>query len=289
MLYTEIKTHSYSVNEGTAEVGYIIAYACEDAGELPTKHVFAYEVGDPNDPATDAFHHVATIHEIQDVEVSRDAAIAAGNTIYFLTYAELTYTDLDIAVQARDQFNTRLNELTRGWITFRDTFATDEQTKLFPSSDPEVEEQAIQDYADAKEVRQEAEVVADLAAVGVTTTQADIDNASEFIVVYEAQLAYLEQSNTEFTTYVDLIVNEGTTAANYRTGTILNTYETEWSAVTGKVQYWKNTKTQREQAYEGAVQTKIAADAELAAAQTAEDEALAAALAANPDWDPSSV
>ena len=289
MLFTEITTHSYSVNVETAEVGYVIAYTCEDAGELPTKHVFAYEIGDENDPATDDFHHVATVHEIQNVVVSRDAAIAAGGSIYFLTYLERTYTDLTIALEARAQLDTRLNELTQGWITFRDSFATDELTKLFPSGDPLVEEQTIEDYVEAKATREEAQVVADLAAVGVSTTQDDIDNASEFIVVYEAQLLYLETYNTQFNKYVGLVVTEGSAAEGQRLTTLLTLYETEWSAVTGKVQFWKNTKVQREQAYEEAVQTKIAADAELAAAQAAEDEALAAALAANPDWDPSSV
>jgi hypothetical protein len=289
MLYTEIKTHSYSVNKATAEVGYVLAYSCEAAGELPSKNIFAYNIGDPNDPAADSFSHVVTVHEIQNVEVSRDAAIAAGASIYFLTYAELNYSDLTVALQARLQLDTRINGLTRGWVTFRDDFATEEVTKLYPSSDPEVEEQAIQDYVDARDTRQEAETTANLADVAVTTAQADIDNASEFIVIYEAQLGYLEQSNVEFTAYVGLITTEGGAASGYRTGTILLTYSAEWSAVTGKIQQWKNTKVQREQAYSAAVQGKIAADAELAAAQAAEDESLAVAVAANPDWDPSSV
>jgi hypothetical protein len=232
---------------------------------------------------------VATLNEIQDVEVSRDAAIEAGETLYFSPYLELVYTDLDIAIQARAQLDTRINELTRGWITYRDTFATDELTKLFPSSDPEVEEQAIQDYVDARDARQEAETAVALAAVNVEVAQTSVDSAIEFITVYEQQLAYLEQSNVEFNTYIGLIVNEGSAAVSYRNDPILLTYEAEWSAVTGKIQYWKNTKTQREQEYEAAVQAKIEADAELAAAQAAEDEALAAAVAANPDWDPSSV
>ena len=291
MDYTAVKLHSYSVNVNTetAQIGYRIDATCTEAGELPTTRIFAYEIGDVDDPSADKFHHVATIHEIQTVYTDRDAAIAAGADYYFLTFAQFTYTDLLVAVQARAQLKTRNNELTDGWITYRDEFAHVEQTQLFPSSDPAVEDEAIQDYIDARDARQEAELAVTAAEAEVTEASDDIAQSQSTLEIYQAQEAYLVEYQGHIAHYATLVINEGSEAVTYRTNTINTSLTNELAAVRSKVQLWVNTKATQQQVYEEAVQTKIAADQELAAAQVAEDEALAAALAANPDFNPNSV
>ena len=206
-----------------------------------------------------------------------------------MSFAQFTYDDLITAVEARAQLKTRINDLTRGWISYRDDFATESQLHFFPSSDPDVEDQTIEDYADAKAARQAAEVALTVAEAAVSVSQASITNAQEFVDVYLAQEAYLVQYNVQLTHYFGLVVTEGNEASTYRTGTIDQSTTNELLAVRGLIQQWTNMKTDRTQVYDTAVQTKIEADQELAAAQAVEDEALAAALAANPDFDPDSV
>lgn len=289
MEYTEITLHSYSVNEGTVQVGYRIDATCTLPGELPTIFIFAYAIRDVNDVTADAFSHVATVHEIQDVIIDRDTAIAAGQDTYFLSFAQFTYDDLITAVEARAQLKTRLNDLTRGWISYRDDFLTTEENNLFPSSDPAVEEETVDAYVDARTARQEAEVAVNQAEEAVSATASDVVNAQEFIDVYLPQEAYLVEYRAHLDEYFSRVTNEGSSAVDYRVNTIYPSLTAETLSVRGKLQTWSNTKVSRQQVYEEALQTKIAADQELAAAQAAEDEALAAALAANPDFDPETV
>lgn len=291
MKYTEVTLNSYSVNVDaeTAEIGYRIDALCTIPGELPTIYIFAYSIADIDDPTADKFDHVATVHEIQDVIIGRDDAIAADRAVYFLSFAEFTYSDIDVAIQARAQLRTRLNDLARGWIQFRDDFYTGETNNLFPSSDPDVEDETIEVYADAKAARQEAEAALVVAEAAVVAAAADIDNAQEFIDIYVAQEGYLVVYEDQLYVYWNKVVNEGGDALAYRTGTMSPSAAAELAAIRAKLQQRTNIKAGRQTTYETALQTKIAADQELAAAQVAEDEALAAALAANPDFNPDSV
>ncbi len=291
MDYTEVTLNSYSVNVAaeTAEIGYRIDATCTVAGELPTIYIFAYSIVDEEDSTADVFDHVATIHEIQDVVIGRDEAIAQERAVYFLSFAQFTYSDIDVAIQARAQLRTRLNDLARGWIQFRDDFLTGELNSLFPSSDPDVEDATVEVYADAKAARQDAEAALLVAEAAVVTAAADIDRAQEIIDIYAAQEAYLVVYEDQLYVYWNKVVNEGGEAANYRTVTMTPDAVAELTAVRSKLQQWSNTKAARQVVYETALQTKTAADQELAAAQAAEDEALAAALAANPDFNPDSV
>lgn len=289
MDYTEVRLHSYSVNgDSPGEVKYRIQATCEEPGELPTTFIFAYRIVDQDDSSSDVFDHVATVHEVQNVIKDRDDAIAADEDIYFLTFSQFTYTDLGVATQARAQLKTRLNELTRVWIQYRDDFFSAEALQLFPSSAPEIEQELIDAYASAKEARQAAEVAVAEADAAVTDAQADIDNASEFVAVYTTEDATLVNLQNLFSDYVDAIVTEGSLALGKRA-----TYESAMvsaiSAARANLQTWMNTKAARQQVYEEAIQTKIEADQELTAAQALEDIALEAALAANPDFDPDSV
>jgi len=220
MDYTIFTFHRYTVNAGTAIVGYRIDATCTDAGELPSAHVFAYKINDVNDSSADTFDHVATVHEIQNVIIGRDDAIFADSDIYFLTHVELEYEDLLVALQADAQFKSRLNELTRTWVTYRDDFAFDEQSVLYPSSAPEIEEEAIQAYADAREDREAAEVAATAAEAAVQSAQADIDNANEFLVVYQQQETYQTRIIDEVSTFKNKVTTLGTAASDYYNNTL---------------------------------------------------------------------
>jgi len=291
MEFTNITQQGYALNIGGGVVKYRLETSVDTAGELPTTHIFVYNYTVEDTPASDTFERVASVADLTDLKTDRDTAIANGQTEYLSNYVEVQYDSLDVARQAKTMIASRINELIRTWITFRDEFEIDtDEIQFFPTSTTTEEEALKEAYKEAKDARiaKEAEVTAKEAEI--VTAESEAEAATSIIQIYEDEKDFCEDIlNGQFNEYVSKISVEGTTAGSYRTGTLVPSFNSFCAVASANYTTWINTKQARDQNVATLTTEKIALSAELVAAQEAEDAALAAVLAVCPDFDPASV
>ena len=288
--YTEVTQKCYSVTLDPSTQEHYIETSVIAAGELPITMIFVFTIGAVDRPTSDIFSRVANPQDLQNLKVNRDQAIAIDGTEYLASYLELKYTDINVAVQAKAMLRTRINELINGWLIYRDKFIIDSDSNiLFPSSDPEVEKTLIKAYSDAKIARTAAEINVGEKDDAVDTAKTDVTISQETHVIYKTFLDYHVSLQTQIDQYNSLIAVAGTPALKYWTNTLNVTLTGEKSLLTGQELSSRQTIAAKQKAVETAVQEKAQADQELAAAQAAENAALAAVLAVLPTFDPASV
>lgn len=294
MEYTEIVQNCYGITiPASGAIEYRIETTIGDPGELLKAQIFVYTVMSPDDPTKDTFNRVANPQDLQNLLINRDDAIAASLTEYLRSDSSLQYAELTVAVQAKAALTTRINQLIRDWISYRDAFADfSGTTRLYPTADPDLEASLEQAYADAKKARIAAEAALVVAGTTLTSAKDAVDTAVTLAGVTESALTFSTAIRTDFGIYygyVDTYGTEGPTGMGYRQGTVdslLNTYA--GTASTNYSQASSGLTTSRT-AVETATTAKAEAASALAAAQAAEDAALAAALNVCPNFDPASV
>ena len=294
MEYTEIVQNCYGITiPASGAIEYRIETTIGDPGELLQAQIFVYNIISESDPTKDTFNRVANPQDMQNLLINRDDAIAADLTEYLRSDSSLTYADITVAVLAKAALTTRINQLIRDWITYRDAFTEfTGTTRLYPTADPDLEASLETAYADAKKARIAAEADLEAADTALTTAKADVDTALTLSGVTESALTFSTAIRTDFGIYqgyVNTYGTEGATGTGYRKGTVeplLNTYA--GTASTNYSQASTNLTTKRT-AVETATTAKAEAASALAAAQAAEDAALAAVLGVCPNFDPASV
>lgn len=290
MQYTGIAQKCYSVTLDPSTSEHRIETTVNTPGELPLTAIFVFTIGASNLPSTDSFSRVAQPQDLQNLKNNRENAIAAGDTEYLSSYAELKYTDMNVAVQAKAMMRTRINELINGWLTYRDQFTVDSNTDiLFPSVDPAVEEALIQAYTDAKSARVAAEANVATKTAAVTTAQNAVTSAQETHAIYLAFLEYHTLLQSQINHYNGEISVPGASAIAYWNDPLNPAITAEQTLLKSQELYAKRAITAAQSNANTAVQDKAQADQELIAAQAAENAALAAVLAVLPTFDPATV
>jgi hypothetical protein len=290
MEYTEIVQDCYSVTVDSRTQEHKIETSVNTAGELPHTAIFVFSIGDPARTSSDAYSRVANPQDLKNLTMNREDAIVAGRTEYLASYVELKYADLDVAVQAKAMLRTRINDLIKSWLTYRDSFTLDTgQNILFPSSDPEVEAALVAVYKEAKQDRIEAEDNVTTAEAAVDLSRSEVTAAQDTHTIYKTFLDYHIRMQSEVDAYKGLLTVEGTPAANYWGTTLGPTLTNERNTLVGQELSSRQLITSKQRAMDSAVQDKAQADQELIAAQAAENAALAAVLAVLPTFDSTSV
>ena len=290
MQFTDVQIKYYGVTVAPDKQEFRIEATVVDPGELPVTAAFVFTIGVEDDPSTDSFARVAYPQDLQNLLVSRDLSISAGATEYLSSYAEFQYTTLTDAVNAKAMLSTRLNELVKNWLTYQNDFVDDSDVvRAYPNSDPEVEDTLKQNYSDAVEAREAAEVAVTAADTALSSAQDAATTAQEFVAKASECVAFIQDFTTKVNEYKSLVVSEGTSATTYYTSTLLPALSDRGSVCNSDLQTAQNELTAAESDIATKTQTKIEAEQTLVAAQEAEDEALAAVLAVCPDFDPSSV
>lgn len=276
-------------------------------GELPRTQIFVYTIMDAVDPTADIFARVATVGDLDgaaELLTLRDAAIAAGATEYTTSYFSIQYADLTIATQARSAIATRINELINDWVLYNDTFIVNNGIdQLFPSADPALEETLTAAYADAKTARKAAEVDLVTAATELLLAEKDVTNAKAIYNIYKLEVEFCQKTRmTDWynldnaltallvdPTFVDpaktIYITNGQPARIAVAADLLSFSQN----AAAKISWSYNNVNAMESLAADAVTTKKEAEASLAAAQKAENAALAALMAVCPTFDPASV
>lgn len=147
--------------------------------ELPHVSVFLVNVVDVFDPKQDTLARVATIADLTQVPIGRDAGIAApgGDGIQFLS-AEwtATYPTLETALDAAQAFRDRVNKLVVDWQTFRTQFNAPSPTPAvytFPTADTSPKTALINAYKVAKQDRYQKQLAKDAADATLAAAQTD--------------------------------------------------------------------------------------------------------------------
>lgn len=291
MQFTDIRQQGYALNVGDDKVEYRLETSVMTAGELPHTHIFVYEINLDTEPSSDEFQRVASVADLTDLKIARDEAIDNEDTEFLTNYNEIQYTDLDVAKQAKTMMASRINELIRTWISFRDDFEVDtDLAQYFPTSTSTEEEELKSAYADARDARIEKETEVSDKDAEVTAAKEACDRAAEIVQIYEDEKWFCEEIlNGQFNEYTSKIDVEGAAAQGYRTGTLVPSFNTFCANASASYVAWVNTKQACDQTVASLTTEKAELDAELEAAQAAEDAALAAVLAVCPDFDPTSV
>lgn len=290
MEYTDVTLTCSAVTTGPDTEEFRIEAVVDDAGELPTTAIFVFTIGAEDDATTDTFARIANPQDLQNLLINRDDTIDADGTEYLASSAEFLYEELNVAVDAKAMLKTRINELVKLWLTYENSFITESgESRPYPSSDPEVEETLKADYTTAKDARIAAGEDVTTADTALTTAEGEVDTALSFISTYESCYDFTAEFSEKFYEYVNALTTEGAAAAGIRTTSLSPLLSNRGAECNSQLQYWKNQKTAKEEEVATATQDKIEAEQAYAAAQQAEDAALAAVLAVCPDFDPSSV
>jgi len=288
MEHTNIIQQGYAYNVGDGTVEYKLETTVDTQGELPTRSIFVYAISTADTPASDEFKRVASVADLTDLVADRDAAIAADATEYRSSYSTVSYKGIDVARQAKTLLASRINELIRTWIAYRDEFQVDDDvTQYFPTASTTEEEQLASAYKDAKDARIEKEDEVTAKDAEIAVAEAEAEAAADIIQIYENEVDFSSTVlNGEFNTYYGLISVEGSGAETYRLNTLLVSFANFRANASSNLAQWKNTKQIRDNNVADLTTQKAQLDAELTAAQAAEDAALAAVLAICPDFDP---
>lgn len=289
MEFTNMTLVCYGTTPTPTTTSYRIEATVTDAGELPTTAIFVYAIGDPEREDADSFARIANPQDLQNLSRDRDAAIASDLEEYLSSYASFQYSDLDQAVEAKATVRSRVNELVNSWITYQTTFIFDSGTSTaFPTSDPTEEEALISAYTTARDERIVAESEYTAADLDVTIAESELSQSREFLPQLQRALTAMNDINQYAYDYRSTLLNEGSISTS-KWDTLAGVIATEASYFSSATQEQKNTITAQESALTDAKTVKTEAAATLAAAQEAEDAALAAVLAVTPDFDPATV
>ncbi len=286
MEFTNVTLDCYGTTPTPDTEAFRIEATVTAQGELPTTALFVYSIGDPDRADSDSFSRIANPQDLQNLSLDRAAAVLAGTDEYLASFASFQYADLDVAVTAKAQVKGRINELVNRWIAFQTSFISDTgASQSFPSSDATQEEALVATYDEAKSERIAAEAVVVTADIAVTMQEAELEQTKTYIPISQRATTDMARINNELYAYFAEIVTEGSVSFALR-ATLSSFMAVETAYFNGSVQTLTNTKAAQEEALATAKTSKIEAAQLLAAAQAAEDAALAAILAVNPDYDP---
>lgn len=199
MIYTLITQECIPV---TLDDGmkYQITTTVTDAGELPDVFLFVHDIVETSDPKQDVFVRVGNPYDLENVVVGREAALAAGLTRYRTNMFLARYTDLELAVQAKQAISQRIDTAVNTWYTYKEEFR--ETPPLTPTDHPTTDEEYLQTltnaYKDTIAARQAAETDALAAAEAVKDAEAAAAAAASLVQVYKKETEFCQTARVTY-------------------------------------------------------------------------------------------
>lgn len=325
---------------------YRVISVVTNKGDLPHPSLFVTSINDTLDPTSDTFLRVATPYDLTNLHTSRSAAVAASATVYLSAFASNDFADLEVAMQATQEIDGRINNLVTMWQTYYGSFYTPTaETLTFPNTDPSYVEELKAAYSSAKAARVLAEEDLETKTSELTTAETAYDSATAMVDLTLSLVNFcnkLRDPTNGFWSILKAAITSYVSGNNAFFDDLKVAYETwsgvawsvsvspsptdDWYAMYNAMKAWyvttkqtwdtagapqvsnvdtvlTNLCTSASSEYaaavsdqtstlsdvNSAVQAKEEAAATLAAAQEAEDAALAAVVAVCPDFDPATV
>jgi hypothetical protein len=294
MNLTVVRQDCTALTDDSGKATYTIALSVEESGRLPHKNIFVYRVTRHEEPGDDEFVRIAEVSDMNTQAMNRNAAINSGRDMYLSIYHERHFSQIEEAIETKNNMRLEINRLVNMWESYDLNFKSNEGDKLyFPTMETQEEALLIEEYKEARNVRIAAEQEVAEAELEVHKTQATRD------VRKEQRDAYSDA----YTSYSALYNGSGGSIINYHIAVVSPSGYSNpnadliWTTVENQLNSTHNllqplvlqsavAYTDAEVMLEESVKAKKEANAELTAAQTAEDKALAAVLAVNPDYVP---
>jgi hypothetical protein len=186
---TRIEQESIEVTLEDGSTAYQITTEVLEPGILPDTGLFVFRIVDPLDPKDDAFERVAQPKDINFLSRDRDQAILDGDEEFMYFKVVLQYTDLEVAIQAKDAVKSRIDSSISAWYQYETEFAGTEET-LHPGVDPEFE-QALKD---AYKAARDARIAAD---AEVAQAEEDLEDA-ETALEHSQEIEDIRRVESEF-------------------------------------------------------------------------------------------
>lgn len=162
-------------------------------GDLPHPNIFVYQILDPLDTTRDTFVRVGTPYDLENVPLTRVAAIAASQEYFLSQTLQRRYSDLNTAVQAKDAVRSRIDNCVQAWRTYSTDFSGTE-TFYHPTAEETYEQQLKDDYEVARDARIDAEEVVTDADAALVLAETAVANAIAISTIYSDDLAFTNQS-----------------------------------------------------------------------------------------------
>lgn len=234
-----------------------------EPGELPHIFLFVWEILSEADPTHDKFTRVGSPYDIQHLYTDRVAAVAAHAQYYLSAECRNFYTDLSVALQAKDALTTRINETINTWYSYKTQFSGSGDV-YYPTADPAYE-QALKDaYAAAKAARISAEDAVVASTASLVNAQSAATAAQNIVDIYKAEVEFCTQANLiDWVGYHDA-VDTFLSAVHVATTGLIARYKTayfDWSGLN----YPTNTGTMPQQSFCAAITDLINGDATMIA------------------------
>jgi len=174
-------------------VKYRITSTVTDEGDLPFKELFVYKINDPVDDSNDTFERVANPHDLQNITPDRVTAVANEESYFLWSVLVRDYDDIEIAIQAIEALEGRINTAVTTWVTYQTDFEGTE-TDNYPSADEELTDALKQDYATKKAARVSAEADVTSAETALTLAQSEAELAVEKVSLYQNEVLFCDEA-----------------------------------------------------------------------------------------------
>jgi hypothetical protein len=162
-------------------------------GDLLYPNIFVFQILDPLDTTRDTFVRVGTPYDLENIPLTRVAAIAASQEYFLSSTLQRRYSDLNTAVQAKDAVRSRIDNCVQAWQTYSTDFSGTD-TNYHPTAEATYEQQLKDDYVDARDARVAADEVVAAADIALVLAQDAVDDAVAVSTIYRNDLTFTEQS-----------------------------------------------------------------------------------------------
>lgn len=237
MQFTRVSQACTTFPQSDGTMVYDITSTVLDQGELPHANIFLFTILDPVDPNRDSFTRLANPYDILHVAQTRDSAIAADETTYLASVMTRRYTDIEVAVQAKDAVRSRIDNCVNSWVTY-DTQFQGTLEILHPTAEPTYEQQLSDAYAAARDERIAAEATVVLANAAVDLARVTATDSQEFADAYKSETEYCVSAHNATTGYLSMYLNglgtiSGVTGLLAASNTFLATSKVEFETLSG--------------------------------------------------------
>jgi hypothetical protein len=204
MLKTEITQDCIAIDDPVDGLRYQITTTVIDdpvvhAGELPDTYLFLFEIVVPADAKADLFVRVCNPYDFDSVVIGRAAALTAGVTRFRTNEFTVRYADLELAVQARQAINQRIDTAINTFYIFKSEFYTPVVTPDYrPSTDEEYLVTLTNTYKTATAARETAEAAVVTATAAVTAAIAAAATAAQLVQIYARETTFCQTGRVTY-------------------------------------------------------------------------------------------
>ena len=245
----------------------------------------------------DPFVRIANIDELTTMARDRVTAVRRGSTEYLASTISVIYDQMTTADAAGRQIIDRLSSLTTAYVTAHSTFLTDPAAIYsLPVTSRSVEAVLTAAYVTQRNARIAAEAAQTAARAAVTACQAEDATLDAKIDMLVADVSFLEAARSDVVMMVEACVppTSGVTATNNTQAFVLDagnarSYETLLGQKRTALAQARDTRASHDAGCRTLALALGNADAAVAAARTAENNALSNVYASCPTFNPNTV